>query len=413
MEPAARRRLAEFIRSEGMSLADDPQRVRALLLDTCPEAKTEISLLTLVVEDEIPLRLVRSSADAVMKDGAIARAIADLRTTRRVDRSAAEWAVGSWAWALGLSSTEPQDDLGDQPGSTEPVVVRPDAEQGSTTSAGGSSGSVGSGECSDGSGGATPPPAPARPFEEASSQPGHEGAGAGYPNPGLGNPAAPYPPGQGVGSYPPGPGVGSYPPGQGVGSYPPGPGVGSYPPGPTYPTQQSPTYPPPPPPRGGSSRAPLIVGIGGAIVAALVLLVGGGVALAGLLFPDPAPTPAAPTTSASAPTTSPAEEADFTITDHLVSGEASERVTVYLNGRKFGELSIDQSRRDDELSGTAEVGSYEYQLDAYITFVDDAGNAQNAHITGRGTIYVSGNVTFAVDSVRSGGRIEFILKEVS
>jgi hypothetical protein len=396
MEPAARRRLAEFIRSEGMSLADDPQRVRALLLDTCPEAKTEISLLTLVVEDEIPLRLVRSSADAVMKDGAIARAIADLQTTRRVDRSAAEWAVGSWAWALGLSSTEPQDDLGDQPGSNEPVVARPDAEQGSATSAGGSSGSVGSGEPSDRSGGAATSPAPARPFEEASSQPGHEGAGAGYPSPGLGSPATPYPPGQGVGSYPP------------------GQGVGSYPPGPTYPTQQSPTYPPPPQPRRGPSRAPLIVGIGGAIVVALVLLVGGGVALTGLLFPDQTPTPTPATSgSASAPTTSSVEEADFTITDHLASWEASERVTVYLNGRKFGELSIDQSRRDDELSGTAEVGSYEYQLDAYITYVDNAGNAQNAHITGRGTIYVSGNVTFAVSAVRSGGNIEFTLQEAS
>ena len=65
MEPATRRKLAEFIRTEGTSLADDSQRVRALLLDTCPEAKTEISLLTLAVEDEIPLRLVRSSSDAV------------------------------------------------------------------------------------------------------------------------------------------------------------------------------------------------------------------------------------------------------------------------------------------------------------------------------------------------------------
>lgn len=129
MEPAARRKLAELIRSEGTSLADDTQRVRALLLDTCPEAKTEISLLTLAVEEEIPLRLVRSSSDAVMQEGTITRAIADLQTTRRLDRGAAEWVVGSWAWALGLSSTEPQDHGGEQPSLTEPVNVTPGTEQ--------------------------------------------------------------------------------------------------------------------------------------------------------------------------------------------------------------------------------------------------------------------------------------------
>lgn len=119
MDPTARHKLKELIRSEGIGLMDDPQRVKALLLDICPEARMEISLLVTAAEDEIPSRLMRSS-DSVFREGEMARAVADLQQYRRFDRDAAEWIVGSWAWALGLTEDEPIDG---SPSEREPAAA--------------------------------------------------------------------------------------------------------------------------------------------------------------------------------------------------------------------------------------------------------------------------------------------------
>jgi hypothetical protein len=126
----------------------------------------------------------------------------------------------------------------------------------------------------------------------------------------------------------------------------------------------------------------------------------------------PATSSALPSSSSSSSTPT-AKEAQVTITDRLVSGEASERVTVYLEGRNVGEMYIDQSRRKDQLSFSIPVGNYNYQLTASITYVNSHGDARTFDITGRGTIYVTDGVTFAVATVGSGENIEFTLREVS
>src|SRR3954451_12379375 len=91
--------LAELVRTEGVALAEDPKRVHALLMDTCPDARTEIGLLTVAAEEDIPSRLSRSS-DSVFRGGEISRAVADLQRDRRLDRAAAEWTVLTWAHAF-------------------------------------------------------------------------------------------------------------------------------------------------------------------------------------------------------------------------------------------------------------------------------------------------------------------------
>src|SRR3954469_19587233 len=117
MNPQPRRQLAALIEKEGVGIADDPQRIKAHLLDSCPESRTETELLVAGATDGLASRLARSS-DTVFRDGEIARAIADLRRTRRLDQEAATWVVRSWAWALGVIDEEPSDEEAD--GATPP-----------------------------------------------------------------------------------------------------------------------------------------------------------------------------------------------------------------------------------------------------------------------------------------------------
>jgi hypothetical protein len=107
------------------------------------------------------------------------------------------------------------------------------------------------------------------------------------------------------------------------------------------------------------------------------------------------------------------EEARLTITDHLASWEVSERVVVYLSGRNVGEMYIDQNHPHDEIEGTIDVGNYAYWLDAHITFVDDSGKARNATVTGRGTIYINGDITFQIVLDSSGDDLECLLQEAT
>jgi hypothetical protein len=112
MDSQARHELRKAIQREGVVLCENPQRIRALLMDACPESRMEIGLLVQAAEDDIPARLARSS-ESVFRDSEIVRAVADLKRTRRLDDGAAEWVVRSWAWALGVLDTEPSDDVGD------------------------------------------------------------------------------------------------------------------------------------------------------------------------------------------------------------------------------------------------------------------------------------------------------------
>src|SRR3712207_5926363 len=96
MDPQPRRQLASLLEKEGVGLADDPQRIKAHLLDACPESRTETELLVAGASDGLAARLARSS-DSVFREGEIARAIAELKRSRRLDQEAAEWVVRSWA----------------------------------------------------------------------------------------------------------------------------------------------------------------------------------------------------------------------------------------------------------------------------------------------------------------------------
>jgi hypothetical protein len=373
MESTTRRKLAEFIRSEGLSLADDPQRVKALLLDTCPEAKTEISLLTLAVEDDIPLRLIRSSSDAVMKDGAIARAVADLQSLRRVDRAAAQWVVGSWAWALGLSGTEPEDNVGNDPVAGGQPTIPSNGHQ-------------------------VPEPHPASSDGTSYNPPDH--GSPGYSPPGFGPPAPPANPNGATNGPPP-----SWP-SDTASSTPSFGSVESKMPSPPAP----PAWPPPPQRSAGTSR-----GLIAAVVGGVILIVGVGLGLKAMSSnaAAPTPTPTSSTQASPSPTPSAPASVPFTIADGLANWETSETLIVYFDGRNDGTMRIDQGAPNAQLSLTGTPGSYDYELDATYTYTDANGIVQENRVTGHGTLDISANVTFDVNLVGSGANAQYTLQEAS
>jgi hypothetical protein len=381
MDSRTRHSLAELVRADGVALADDSQRVKALLMDACPESRTEVALLVSAAEDEIPSRLLRSS-DSVFREGEMARAVADLQRDRRLDRAAAEWVVGSWAWALGISDEEPDDLLGEGSSAEQRTVV---------TSGPSSSGPSGQP--------AQVPSSSASGPDYSSSSP----ASGQWQAPFDGGPGGPLPPQQGGGWQ-----DGSYGPGMPT-SGPPmsGPPI-SGPPGPMSPWTAS---PPPNRPRYG-----LIFGI---VAAVIVLLLGGAVAVAfaatqghatqGHKNPTPAPVPPAPT-STSSPSPQSAN-VTFTITDQLGASEVSEKVVVYFNGRQYAKLAIDTSSPTDSEPLTAsEPGVYQYQIDVTYQYIDGNGVLQAGYTSGQGSIEVFQGASYMVDLVGPSNNLVASLK---
>jgi hypothetical protein len=108
MNPCPRERLAELVRSERPDLIQDAGRVRALLGDACPDAHLEVSVLVAAVEENVPIRIQRSSGSLSVKGGQdrLARMLAQ---NRALTAGAASWAVQSWASVLGKGGA-PDDD---------------------------------------------------------------------------------------------------------------------------------------------------------------------------------------------------------------------------------------------------------------------------------------------------------------
>lgn len=379
MDAQVRRTLAEFLRREGVGLAESPHRVKALLMDTCPQARMEVGVLEAAAQEDIPGRLIRSS-DSVMRDGEIARSISDLRQSRGFDPQAAAWSVRSWAWALGVVPEEPDD---------VPAGVSPVAQAGAT--------------------GVAPqrvpqqsvPAPPATPRSPASASPGVSG-------PPVSTPSVPGPAGRPFGSPPSGslsegP---SGPPGSAPTSNPP-PAVTPGPGNPQWPSQvppwASPAVPGTPPgtsPPVSSAPKPnqkRVIAIAGAVLAVLALF-------AFLAWPDPV---LPPPVSDPTPSSTPAETAaavDFTITEQLdTSWKVAEVVTVYWAGRNLGSLEVDLDDPTATLPLTADApGTYGYRLDVWVAFVATDGSVQEINLGGSGEIQVAEGDVFRVELVPDG-----------
>jgi len=111
-----RTQLGELVQTNGVEILQDPRRVRAMLGDTIATARREINLISLALAEGVPERLQAVGADPLRVRAEIAALTRQLEVNHALHHDAAEWAVRSCAWSLGLD--EP-------PVQFEPMTARP------------------------------------------------------------------------------------------------------------------------------------------------------------------------------------------------------------------------------------------------------------------------------------------------
>jgi hypothetical protein len=104
MDNFPRQQLVTIIAKHGHTLCQDPARCEALLRESCDESFPEVSLLMNALKEQVPLELLSSPSN-------VPRRLLQARLVRRLEenfclkKDAAQWAVDSWALALGLLET--------------------------------------------------------------------------------------------------------------------------------------------------------------------------------------------------------------------------------------------------------------------------------------------------------------------
>jgi hypothetical protein len=133
LNPLPRRTLQALIKQHGPALGADPRRCKAFLSDECGDAKLEVNLLTVALDERIPPDLVnatRGTPVALLIEQLVRRLVEHRGLTPQLAR----WAVDSWALALGIASEAelkaiPQSTLDPTPPETksEPSLKIPSA----------------------------------------------------------------------------------------------------------------------------------------------------------------------------------------------------------------------------------------------------------------------------------------------
>ena len=108
MNEMPRQKLSELIATHGRSLCDDPRRCEGLLRDYCGAHKREIHVLVSALKERV-------AADLLGSQGGVPREVLFARLAKRLEDNlglaaeAAHWAVESWALALGVITSTPQE----------------------------------------------------------------------------------------------------------------------------------------------------------------------------------------------------------------------------------------------------------------------------------------------------------------
>jgi hypothetical protein len=101
MDAAAREALGRLVDGADAGLLGDARRVRGLLQDLCPQPRREVMVLVAAVEEGLPPRLRQLPAGGMVPEE-LGRLGAELARARGLTPEVAGWAVGAWAWALGV-----------------------------------------------------------------------------------------------------------------------------------------------------------------------------------------------------------------------------------------------------------------------------------------------------------------------
>jgi hypothetical protein len=134
--------------------------------------------------------------------------------------------------------------------------------------------------------------------------------------------------------------------------------------------------------------ARLVSGITGVIF----LLVG----IGATTLADPRPAEATPTTSVESTGQTTSTPIDFTVRDELGPDQITEQITVHIDGRMVGTLTVDAVHPDATVTVTVpKPGQYDYSLDSRSTFDLDSGPTEiSGH--GAGTINVREGASLSV-----------------
>ena len=101
MDDGVKQVLADLVRRDGTSVAEDPRRCVALLKDLCPGRRAEVNVLTAALNDGVA-RELSQLPPSVSTEATIARLKERLAQDLALEEHAAGWAVEAWATALGL-----------------------------------------------------------------------------------------------------------------------------------------------------------------------------------------------------------------------------------------------------------------------------------------------------------------------
>ena len=105
MSDNARQKLIDLVARFGHELSEDPRRCEGLLRDVCFDQKKEILILVTAIKEGVPqelLRLQKSFPQKVLLD----RCAQKLHETTGFMQELSNWAVTSWALALGVIQSE-------------------------------------------------------------------------------------------------------------------------------------------------------------------------------------------------------------------------------------------------------------------------------------------------------------------
>ncbi len=101
MNNAPRQIIRRIIAKYGTDLCGDRRRCEGLLKDLCGEYRREINVLTSAIEERIPLDLL-AAGNSMPRELLLTRLAKRLEDNLGLTKEASDWAVNSWAFALGL-----------------------------------------------------------------------------------------------------------------------------------------------------------------------------------------------------------------------------------------------------------------------------------------------------------------------
>ena len=103
MNELPRTKLREIVARHGQQVVRDGRRVEGLLRDYCGEYRREVSVLVMALEEHVPSDLLAAPA-TTPREVLLARLARRLSDNLALSEAAANWAVNSWALALGQIS---------------------------------------------------------------------------------------------------------------------------------------------------------------------------------------------------------------------------------------------------------------------------------------------------------------------